>query len=104
MTSSIVGLEVLCWSAVASRDLDVVTEFAKLSGQGLRAMDEKMRLGFNALLDVAEFPHEESSRPSGIIDVRWPRQRTYNPDAATDAGTLPESGCLCCEQPHEPPD
>ena len=52
MTSSIGGLEVLCWSAVASRDLDVVTEFAKLSGQGLCAMDEKVWLGFNAFFDV----------------------------------------------------
>ncbi len=51
---SIVGPEVLCWSPVASCDLNAVSEFAKLSGQGSCTMDERVWFGFNALLDVAD--------------------------------------------------
>jgi hypothetical protein len=48
-------LEVLLrWSAVFSGDLNAVTEFTKLSGQGFCAMDEKIRFGFDALLDVVD--------------------------------------------------
>jgi len=94
---------VLCRSSVGRSDLDVVAKFTKLFREGFGTIDEELWFGFDALLNVADSLIKKSSRPSGIGDVRWPRQRTDNPDAGADAGTLPESGCLCSGQQHERP-
>ena len=48
------GSGALCWSSVVCGDLDGVAELAQLFCQVLCAMDEKLRFGFDTLLDVAD--------------------------------------------------